>query len=341
MAGGTTALGSIPILLDTDTGIDDAVALALAARLPRLRVVCITTVHGNTTVAYATRNAREIARRVGLQAPVIKGAAKPLIRPAHPARETHGEEGLGYVVWNTSPAPEKERAAAAVRTAARRHRPLTLCCLGPLTNLARALRQEPSLGERLGPVFVMGGALGVRGTQTRWSEFNWWADPEAADVVLRAGVDLRLVPLDVTRRIAIPGAAIRALGEAGARDDDARLWADALRYYAEFHRGWEHFDGAILNDALAVALVADPSLATWRELLVAVSCSDDERRGAIVRDDAHGALARVALEVRAQEVIALIARLVFGRWLAAELFAGGAAAAERWLAENRLDEEAQ
>lgn len=340
LASETAAQGSIPILIDTDTGIDDAVALALAARLPALRVVCITTVHGNTAVAYATRNAREIALRTGLDAPVITGAARPLIRPACPARETHGEEGLGYFIPGRKPS-EEERAADAIRTAARLHRPLTLCCIGPLTNLARALEREPSLAQQLGPVFIMGGALGVRGTQTRWSEFNWWADPEAADAVLRAGLDLRLVPLDVTRRIAIPGAAIRALREAGERDDDARLWGEALRFYADFHWSRERFDGAIVNDALAVALAADPSLATWRELRIAVSCSDDERRGAIVRDDVHGAPARVALEVRAQEVIALIGRLVFGRWIPPDLFEEGAAAAERWLAENRLHEEAR
>ena len=148
---------------------------------------------------------------------------------------------------------------------------LTLCCLGPLTNIATAIAFAPDIADAMGPVFVMGGALGVPGTQTPTSEFNWWSDPEAADFVLHAGLDLRLVPLDVTRRIAVPGAAIRALVDAGMNDQEARFWADALRFYADFHREYEHFDGCVVNDALAVALVANPSLASWEEMRLDVS----------------------------------------------------------------------
>jgi purine nucleosidase len=327
-----------PLLIDTDPGIDDAVALVLAARLDQLRVVCITTVYGNTEVACATRNAREITLRAGLRAPVVAGAARPLARPLRAARETHGAEGLGYFMPPARPTEERDSAAEAIVGMARAHSALTLCCLGPLTNLAAALELEPALKDRLGPVFIMGGALGVRGTQTRASEFNWWCDPEAADAVLRAGLDLRVVPLDVTRRIAISGAAIAALCKAAEHDADARLWAEALRYYAEFHRRWEGFDGVIVNDALAVALAADPSLAAWRVHRLAVSCSEDDRRGAVVRDDAHGYAARVALEVQARKAIALIGERVFGRWVAAQLFDEGASAAERWLAANPLKE---
>ncbi len=334
------AAAARPVLIDTDTGIDDAVALALAARLDAIRVVCITTVHGNAAVAHATRNAREIARRAGLSASVVAGAANPLVRPSVPARDTHGPEGLGYYIPDTVAAPEADEAAAVIVDASHAHARLTLCCLGPLTNLARALERDATLPHRLGPVFIMGGALAVRGTQTRWSEFNWWADPEAADVVMRAGLDIRLVPLDVTRRIAVPGAAIRALGEAAGRDEQARLWADLLRFYADFHRSWERFDGCIVNDALAVALVADPSLATWHSLRIAVSLEDGDRRGAIIRNAPDGAPAQVALDVQARDVIDLLARLVFARWVSPALFDDGAAAAERWLAENPLHKNA-
>ncbi|HEU4565972.1 MAG TPA: nucleoside hydrolase [Gemmatimonadaceae bacterium] len=328
----------IHLLIDTDPGIDDAVALALAARLERLRVVAITAVHGNADVAHATRNAREIARRAGLRAPVVAGAARPLQRESAPARETHGPEGLGYFTPAAPAAPEPDGAAERIASAAHEHPGLTLCCLGPLTNLAHALARDPALPSRLGPVFAMGGALGVRGTQTRWSEFNWWADPEAADAVLRAGLDLRLVPLDVTRRIAIPGEAIGALAAAAEHDEGARFWADALRFYADFHRSWERFDGCVVNDALAVTLVADPALATWRDERLAVSRSDDDRRGAVSRDPG-GAPARVAFDVRAREVVELVGRLVFARWVKPETFAAGAEAAERWLAEHPLHEE--
>ena len=327
---------TLALLIDTDPGIDDAVAIALASAIPDLRVVALTTVHGNADVARATRNAREVARRSGLDAPVHAGAASPLVRAPRPARETHGEEGLGYAIPPAAALPEPDVAAAAISSAAARHAPLTLCMLGPLTNLARALERSPELARALGPVYVMGGSVSVRGTMTEMSEFNWWADPEAADRVLRSGLEVRLVPLDVTRRIAIPGTAIRALMDAAGADDDAAFWADALRFYADFHRSHERFDGCVINDALAVALVAQPALAGWREMRLAVSLSDDERRGAVVAGAADGAAVRVALDVRAADVLRLIGRTVFARWLPPEALVPGAEAAERWLASNQV-----
>jgi inosine-uridine nucleoside N-ribohydrolase len=328
----------IPIFIDTDTGIDDAVALALAARLEALRVVGIATVHGNVETDRALRNAREVARRAGLRAPIVAGAYAPLTRPARPARETHGPEGLGYVHLAEPPHREPDRSLGLLANAAFHHAPLTLCCLGPLTNLARALEREPVLASSLGPVFVMGGTIGVRGTQTRWSEFNWWSDPEAAARVLAAGLDIHLVPLDVTRRIAVPGEAIDLLRALGEVDDGARFWGDALRFYADFHRSHEVFDGCVINDALAVALVADPSLAGWTTMRLGVSCSSDERRGAIVRDEAAPPI-RVATDVNAEAVLRLIARHVFSAWLTPDALVPGAAAAERWLAANPVGDE--
>ena len=234
---------------------------------------------------------------------------------------------------------EPDRAPQAILDAVARAPGLTLCCLGPLTNIAHALQLAPELRDALGPVYIMGGSVAVRGTQTRWSEFNWWADPEAADVVLRADLDVRLVPLDVTRRIAVPGSAIRDLLSAGERDETARFWGDALRFYADFHRSYESFDGCVVNDALAVALVADPSLVGWREMRIAVSLTDDDRRGAIIVDAPEGALAHVALEVKARDVLALIGQRVFTPWLAHDALLPGAADAERWLAANPLREE--
>jgi purine nucleosidase len=320
-----------PLLIDTDPGIDDAVALALAATLPALRIVAITTAHGNTDVDRATRNARLIASIAGITAPIIPGAAAPLVREPRPARETHGPEGLGHVIPAQEPEHEIDGAAEAIIAQVRGQNKLTICCLGPLTNLATAIAFAPDIADALGPVFVMGGALNVPGTQTARSEFNWWSDPEAADFVMHAHLDLRLVPLDVTRRIAIPGSAIRALARAGESDQQARFWADALRFYADFHQEYERFDGCIVNDALAIALVADPSLAGWEEMRLDVSLSDGDERGA-VRRSAEGGRTAVATSVRASDVLALLERAVFERWLEPGALARGAADAERWLA---------
>jgi inosine-uridine nucleoside N-ribohydrolase len=320
------------VLIDTDPGIDDAVALALASTLPELRIVAITTTHGNTDTDRTTRNARLIASMMGIDAPIVPGAAAPLVREARPARETHGPEGLGHVIPGEEAEHEGDGAAEVIIAQVRSRRKLTVCCLGPLTNLASAIAFAPDIADAVGTVFVMGGALNVPGTQTARSEFNWWSDPEAADFVMHAHLDLRLVPLDVTRRIAIPGSAIRALARAGERDRQARFWADALRFYADFHQEYEHFDGCIVNDALAVALVADPSLAGWEEMRLEVSLSDDDERGAVRRSATDGRTA-VATSVRAREVLALLERTVFARWLAPGSLESGAADAERWLAD--------
>ncbi len=322
-----------PLLIDTDPGIDDAVAIALAAAHPVLQVMAITTVHGNIEVERATRNAREIARRAGLIVPIVAGAARPLARPARPARETHGLEGLGHARPEGTAVAEPDHAAEEIARRVRATPGLTLCCLGPLTNVARALELEPLLGELLGAVFVMGGALNVRGTQTERSEFNWWSDPEAAGAVLLSELDIRLVPLDVTRRVAVPGSAIRALAHAGRTDPEARFWADLLRFYADFHQSYERFDGCVVNDALAVALAADEGLATWSEERLVVSTSDDELRGA-VRRSPQARVVRVATDVRAAAVLELVEQLVFARWLGSGALASGATDAERWLAEN-------
>ena len=322
------------VLIDCDPGIDDAVALALAARLPELELLRVTTCHGNTDVARATRNAREIARRDGIDAPITAGAAAPLRRPAHPARETHGDEGLGYWIPDQAAHAEPDHAAQAIaEVAAATHR-LTVISLGPLTNLARAIAAFDHVVPALGPIFIMGGTIGVRGTQTRWSEFNWWGDPEAVEVVLAAGLDIRLVPLDVTRRIVVPGDAVRALRDAGRADDDARFWGEALGFYMDFHRGYEGLDGCVVNDPLAVALAVDPSLATWRDLRIGVSVSDDDRRGAIVVDAEGGAQARVAMTVRAADVLALLTQHVFAPWLTESLVRRGAQQAAQWLEEH-------
>ena len=325
------------LLIDTDPGIDDAVALALAASYSELEILAITTVHGNTDIARATRNARFLARTLGLRVLVSPGAATPLARAPYPARVTHGEEGLGNVI-PTEPSDAGiglplESAAQTIARLAREHPGLTVCCLGPLTNLALALAAKPLTGRRLGPVFVMGGALAVRGTQTRWSEFNWWSDPESVEQVLLAGLDLRVVPLDVTRRIAIPADAVEALRRAGQRDSRARLWGDALGFYIDFHRAHEDFAGCVVNDPLVVALIVDEALADWKTMRIVVDTSEGDRRGALM-EDAGGRLARVAVGVRAEAVLDVLHRRLFAEWLKRRDIAAGATAAEEWLRAN-------
>ena len=305
---------SRPIILDTDPGIDDAVAIALAVRCPSLSVVAITTVFGNVEVERATRNAREVLRQVGVRAPVIAGAARPLRRPNRFVRLRHGTEGLGFVRPARPALPEPDRVAEAIVLLSRQYAGLGVCCLGPLTNLAHALQLDPSLRETLGPVFSMGGAIHARGTYSRWSEFNWWSDPEAAALVLGAGLDLRLVTVDVSRHMGIPRDAIDALRSAARHDERARFWSDALRFYADAQHGSESAEDCIVPDPLAIAVAAEPALVTWQDTRLTVATTSDEFRGA-VRETADGAHAMIATSVRTADALELVRREVFGEWI--------------------------
>lgn len=312
----------LPLVLDTDPGVDDAVAIALAVRCSSLSVVAITTVFGNVEVERATRNAREVLRQVGVRIPIISGAARPLRRPMRFVRLRHGAEGLGFVRPARPALPEPDRVAEAIVLLSRQYAGLGICCLGPLTNLANALQLDPSLRETLGPVFTMGGAVRARGTHTRWSEFNWWSDPEAAALVLGAGLDLHLVPVDVSRHMGIPRSAIDTLRAAARQDERARFWSDALRFYADAQHGPESAEDCVVPDPLAIAIAAEPALVTWQDTRLTVATTSDEFRGA-VRETADGARAMIATSVRTADALELVRREVFGQWIPMPWRSGG------------------
>ncbi|MEZ5366463.1 MAG: nucleoside hydrolase [Bryobacterales bacterium] len=193
------------VLIDTDPGVDDALALLLAFASPELHVEAITTVAGNVGLEPATRNALLTLDVARVQNPptVVRGAYKPLEREAVDAAHVHGEDGLGGMA---SAYGEPSRGAAPgaavdciLETIARQPGEVTVIALGPLTNLAQALLADPkamALAER---IVVMGGALDVPGNAGPHAEFNFFVDPEAARIVLRSGLPVTLVGLDVTR----------------------------------------------------------------------------------------------------------------------------------------------
>jgi purine nucleosidase/pyrimidine-specific ribonucleoside hydrolase len=190
------------IIIDTDPGIDDAIAILYALR-SGLPVAAITTVAGNIGLTVTTRNAGRLVALAGATVPVHAGAAAPL--QGHPRPETgiHGNDGLGGVAFPepARPADGEEAVAALIRhIAAAGPGGVTLFCLGPLTNLARLIQSAPDAATKLGPVIAMGGAVSQPGNVGPRAEFNLAHDPIAADIVLSAGLDLTLIPLDATRQ---------------------------------------------------------------------------------------------------------------------------------------------
>jgi inosine-uridine nucleoside N-ribohydrolase len=267
----------IRTLIDTDPGIDDALALLLAWGTPTLSVEWITTVAGNVPLDVATRNlARLLDLRRPARAPrVAAGAAQPLARPLVTATAYHGDDGLGDLQdWPVAKGVGGDGDAAALIVEAAREAAgeLTLIALGPLTNVALALHADARAMAGIGRVVVMGGAVDVAGNVTPSAEFNIHVDPEAAVRVLGAGLTLDLVPLDATRQAVLPRADLEACPGSLA----ARVAAFSDRgFRVDASRGMR---GLTLHDPLAVAVAADPTLVTWESVRLAVGPEGETRR---------------------------------------------------------------
>jgi inosine-uridine nucleoside N-ribohydrolase len=309
-----TPRSPLPVIIDTDPGIDDCLALQLALASPELDVRGLSISYGNTVVENAHRNAVEILRRSGKRVPLGVGARRPLKRQLAVALETHGASGLGYA--ELPPAGViLDFVKPLDRLLAAQPEPVTLVTLGPVTGLALALRAEPDLVRaKVARHIAMIGNLEAQGNTTPYSEFNAWCDPEALQIVLAAEIPTEVVGLDVTRRLVLRGSEIERLGQTD--DENARWLSDALRFYLEFHRRYDNLNGIVANDVLAIALLIQPELVTFRDLRIKVDLEPGDNRGR-TRVDPEGARARVATDVHPQ----LVREMWFARvlpWLVGE-----------------------
>ncbi|HZI23358.1 MAG TPA: nucleoside hydrolase [Gemmatimonadales bacterium] len=302
----------LPIIIDTDPGIDDMLALLLALGSPELDVRGISVSYGNTLVENAFRNAVAILRRAGRRTTLGVGARRPLARALAVASETHGESGLGYAALQPA-GVILDFVKSLDRLLAEQPEPVTLVTLGPVTGLALALRSDRELvREKVARHIAMIGNVAAQGNTTPYSEFNAWCDPEALDIVLRAELPTEMVGLDVTRQMVLaPGEATR-LAHSGAPQ---AVWIqDALRFYIEFHKRQEGLDGCIVNDVLPIAALVHPPALTFEEQRITVDLDDAEHRGH-TRVDPAGARVKVATRVEVASVRRLLSERVF-RWAA-------------------------
>ena len=309
------------VLIDTDPGIDDALALMLALRSPELDVRGITTVHGNVPVERGTRNAFRILDLLDRRdIPVAAGAAVPLLRELRTAEIVHGSDGLADLVTTEVDASPDGAAGPAflVRALEEADDPLTVITLGPLTNLAIALAFAPQVADRIERIVAMGGAVRSEGNATPAAEFNVLADPEAAAIVLRSGAPVTLVPLDVTMRTIFPGEWSDRLRES---EDPVERFAGGLGVHVTgIYRQYYGIDGFALHDPLAVAVALDPSLVDGQDLWVTVDTGDGLTAGKTFADFWHipepwgEPNARVALDVDADRFLRLFCERLFGRY---------------------------
>ncbi|WP_439842814.1 nucleoside hydrolase [Aeromonas taiwanensis] len=257
------------IILDTDPGIDDAMAILFAEAHPAIDLLAITTVFGNATIENGTHNALWLKQKYGMKADVAQGAAAPLLRdPVGPTTVVHGPTGFGDVQAGEVSLSADPRPAwqYIVETVKAHPGEITLVTIGPLTNLALALEAAPEIAGLVREVVVMGGAFGVnghRGNVTPYAEANIHDDPEAADVVFTADWPVVIIGLDVTQQSVFSGAYLDALrDEAG---EPGRFLWDVSRFYLRFYSARIGMEGCHVHDPSAIAYVIDPSLFTLRE----------------------------------------------------------------------------
>lgn len=262
------------IVIDTDPGIDDAMAIAVAVASPELEVLALTTTFGNHDLATTTANAQRVLDALGRpDIPVVAGAHRPLVREGHrPATFVHGIDGLG----DAALPPPSQPAEAGLHAAQHivdlvRERPgeITLVPIGPLTNLALALHLDPGIADQVAGVVAMGGAVRVPGNVTPAAEANIWNDPEAADQVLGAGWPVTLLGLDVTARLGADRDMldrIAALGTPGAH-----LVSVTAPVYVDFHLNTDGFDGIHCHDVATIAHLLRPDLVRTETMAVRVA----------------------------------------------------------------------
>jgi purine nucleosidase len=275
---------TIDLLLDCDTGVDDALAILYAAgEGARLRACTVT--HGNVPVELGTRNTLTVLDLLGLvDVPVYAGAARPLAQPLETSELVHGRDGLGdagVVASTRSPAGDLA-AVEIVRLARAAPGELTLVAVGPLTNIGLALLLEPRLPQLVRRIVVMGGAVGVPGNTSQLGEANIWHDPEAAQLVIDAAWDLVLVGLETTMRCPMPDEVLRRIE--AADDPRARFVWSIIQGYLAFYEASLGRRSCIPHDAIAIALAIDPGLATYRSVEAFVETGQGRTRGAVVGD---------------------------------------------------------
>ncbi|MFB0616254.1 nucleoside hydrolase [Streptomyces sp. AGS-58] len=275
----------IPVIIDCDTGVDDALALLFAVRHPGLDLRAVTCVAGNTDVDGVVRNTLTVLERAGApDIPVARGAARPLIEPARSARHVHGTDGMGDLGL---PAPTRAPAAVDAVTLLYREilaspRPVTLVPTAPLTNIALLLRTHPQVTRNIERIVFMGGAVAV-GNATPVAEFNVWHDPEAAAILLTAGVPITMYGLDVFQQVVVPGPEVHRLR--ASDEPGTRLAGDLLAHRPTSQGGPpEAEEAGGLGDAGAVCAVADPQGITTRLLPVEVTLAPGPSRGQTVVD---------------------------------------------------------
>ncbi len=275
------------IIIDTDPGQDDAVAILLALASPEeLNVVGIVAVAGNVGLKQNAKNALKVVELSGrTHVPVFAGHERPIRRQLVTAEHVHGKSGLdGPDLPEPQITLEDRHGVDFMVETVRASAPgeITICALGPLTNVAMALARAPDIGPRLGEIVMMGGAYFEVGNVTPAAEFNFYVDPEAADIVMRSGVPLTMLPLDVTHQLLATPGRLRAIRDIGNAAGGAvyQMLSFSQRFDMEKYRG----EGAPLHDPCVIAYLLEREIFRGRKINVEIEVASELTRGMSVAD---------------------------------------------------------
>lgn len=272
------------IIIDTDPGVDDAMAIFYGHASEEIEIVGLTTVFGNVHVAQATRNALYLTEVLGIDIPVARGAERPYDFPEFkPSTHVHGPEGFGDVIdIPTTLDPVAESAAAFLVRQARTHKgELVICAIAPLTNIADAIRLDPAFVTNVAKIVIMGGAVDCAGNVTQHAEANIYHDPHAAAEVLSSGAEIILVGLDVTLKTLCNSDDFEVIARSAPKTGG--FLRDVGAFYLNFYKEIDGRDGCGLHDSTALIACTHPELFTMDNTGLSVVLNGHEF-GSTVRD---------------------------------------------------------
>ena len=302
------------IIIDTDPGIDDALAFLLALASPEIKLEALTTTQGNVTLAKATRNALsilELARASHI--PVVQGSMFPLVQPLRTSADVHSESGIGN---SKLPEPRSQPISGhavdfLIKTVLAEPNEISIFPIGPLTNIAMAIRKEPKFAKAVRELVIMGGAIQEGGNITPLAEFNIYVDPHAAHIVFHSGIPITLIPLDVAHKCLLKQEHIDRLLKINS--PISKFISNAMTVYlkASYEMG---FEGSALHDPLTLVTILAPELLILKEYYVDVDISGGISMGNTFADiynvTKKPVNMKVAMNVRSDEFIELFLQRV-------------------------------
>lgn len=290
------------MIIDTDPGIDDAMAIYYALLDPKIDLIGLTTIFGNVYVEQASRNAIHLLELFGAQIPVATGEATPLsITPNKPSHFVHGDEGLGTMpAPNIAGAPIDLSAAEFICEQINQYpNEITLCPIGPLTNIAKALELDPSITSKVKDTYIMGGSFKAGGNVTNWAEANIWNDPHAADLVFASDLPVTMVGLDVTLKAVCTREDFQGLQKSAPKLGG--FLNEIAQFYIDFYEERSGLQGCNLHDPATIIAAAYPEFFSIENHKVTVKLDGDEIGATIAASDDRKPIA-IAMDMDAQGV---------------------------------------